>query len=214
MITTLIFDLDGLLADTEKLHFQAYRDVFAELELELPECDYEEHWIRDGKGIAQYIEKRQLPFTVEEIFPKKTQHYEQLVKDHAEPMPGALNALRAFHGRKRLALATSSYRCSATAVLRALDIAHYFECIATKEDVERLKPFPDIFLHTARTLGAAPDECLVLEDAEKGILAAHNAGMRSIAIPNRHTQHNDFSKATLTLASLTELTPDLIETLE
>jgi len=126
-------------------------------------------------------------------------------------MPGALAVLAALRPHKTLALATSSYEHSALAVLETLDIKDTFSCIATKTSAARAKPFPDIFLWVASRLNVAPAQCLVLEDAEKGILAAHAAGMRSIAIPNEHTKHNDFSKATLVLPSLEHLTLDVIE---
>jgi len=79
--------------------------------------------------------------------------------------------------------------------------------------VLRVKPFPDIFLAAASALGVLPSECLVVEDAEKGIVAAHAAGMRSVAIPNEHTRSNDFSKATAVIADLKALTVELVREL-
>jgi len=80
--------------------------------------------------------------------------------------------------------------------------------------VKRVKPFPDIFLWVVAELEVTPGECLVLEDAEKGIIAADAAGMRSIAVPNIHTRHNDFSRATMILPSLEGLTIETIEQLD
>ncbi|MCK4505540.1 MAG: HAD-IA family hydrolase [Candidatus Aegiribacteria sp.] len=73
------------------------------------------------------------------------------------------------------------------------------------------KPFPDIFLYSARELNTLPGNCLVLEDAEKGIRAAEAAGMKSIAVPKIYTVRNDFSKATIILPSLEDVTLELIE---
>ena len=73
---------------------------------------------------------------------------------------------------------------------------------------------PRVFLAAARLVGALPSECLVLEDAEKGVLAAHHAGMHCIAVPNRHTRHHDFSKACYVCGSLTEISLKLIDTLD
>ena len=81
-------------------------------------------------------------------------------------------------------------------------------------DVAQVKPAPEIFLKAANLLGVAPAQCLVLEDAEKGILAAHRAGMRSVAIPNDYTRHHDFSKATRICNSLIEITPELLQSLD
>ena len=128
-------------------------------------------------------------------------------------MEGALALLEQLHGRKKLALASSSYPDAVEAVLAGLGIARYFQVIVTGLDVPRVKPAPDIFLAAAQQLGAAPAECVVLEDAEKGVIAASLAGMRCIAIPNQHTLHHDFSKATRVCSSLKDVTLQLLETL-
>jgi beta-phosphoglucomutase-like phosphatase (HAD superfamily) len=86
--------------------------------------------------------------------------------------------------------------------------------IVTGLDVPNVKPAPDIFLAAAQQLGATPSQCVVLEDAEKGVIAANLAGMRCIAIPNNHTRHHDFSKATRVCSSLKNVTLELLETLE
>jgi beta-phosphoglucomutase-like phosphatase (HAD superfamily) len=77
--------------------------------------------------------------------------------------------------------------------------------------VERRKPHPEAFLKAAELLGVLPADCLVLEDAEKGIVAAHAAGMRSIAVPTSHTRHNDFSLATHVVAPLNEIPDEWLE---
>jgi HAD superfamily hydrolase (TIGR01509 family) len=211
MITTLIFDLDGLLADTEKLHYKAYQDALAQYGFELTEEDYSEHWILKGGSIGEFISTRGLNIDPEAVRVTKAHYYEELVMSTAEPMPGAITILSRMRGWKKLALATSSYEDAAYAVLKALDIGVYFSCIATRSSVTRIKPFPDLFLHVARSLGEEPEHCLVFEDSEKGIIAAQSAGMKSIAVPNIHTLDHDFSKATLVVTSLEEVTREFIE---
>ena len=85
--------------------------------------------------------------------------------------------------------------------------------MATNESVARVKPHPDLFLYVAERLGVTAAECVVLEDAEKGVLAAHAAGMKVIAVPNPHTRDNDFSKATRVVSSLAEVTLPLLDSL-
>jgi HAD superfamily hydrolase (TIGR01509 family) len=214
MISTLIFDLDGLLSDTEKLHRRAYRDALGEVGFALADSQYETHWIRDGRGIGEFIAEHGLDLDPEIVRSRKAAKYKEMVRAGAEAMPGALRALERFHPHKNLALGTSSYQEDASAVVKALGIGKYFTCIATKANVERVKPFPDIFLWVASTLGVPPSQCVVLEDAQKGIAAACAAGMRSIAIPNVHTRHNDFSKATLVLSTLDALTTTVLDELD
>jgi HAD superfamily hydrolase (TIGR01509 family) len=210
LITTFIFDLDGLLADTEKLHSRAYQDAFARYGFVLTEEDYAEHWIRKGGSFGEFIASRGWNIDPELVRVTKAELYEELVQSTAEPMPGALSLLSEMAGWKKLALATSSYEDAAYAVLKALQISAYFECIATRSSVEKIKPSPDLFLYVAHVLGEKPESCLVFEDSEKGIVAAWSAGMKCIAIPNIHTLDHDFSKATVVLPSLENVTRDII----
>jgi HAD superfamily hydrolase (TIGR01509 family) len=214
MISTIIFDLDGLLADTERLHCRAYQLAFAEHGVDLGAGEYAEHWIRHGKGIVEWVDRQGLTFDPHELRKRKSQHYLNLLESSLRPMDGALELLEFLHGKFRIALASSSYRDAIDGVLAGLRIASYFEVIVSGLDVAKVKPAPDIFLLTARSLGVDPTECLVFEDAEKGVIAAHRAGMRSIAVPNDFTRHHDFSKATRICASLRDINIDLLADLE
>jgi HAD superfamily hydrolase (TIGR01509 family) len=214
MISTVIFDLDGLLADTERLHCQAYQMAFAEHGVELVTEDYAEHWVRHGKGIVEWVDRQGLTFDPHDLRMRKSQHYLSLLKSSLRPMDGALELLDFLHGKFRIALASSSYRDAIDGVLAVLRIASYFEVIVSGLDVAKVKPAPDIFLLAARALRVDPSECLVFEDAEKGVIAAHRAGMRCIVVPNDFTRHHDFSKATRICASLREVNFDLFAELE
>jgi len=214
MISTVIFDLDGLLADTERLHCQAYQMAFAERGVELVTEDYAEHWVRHGKGIVEWVDRQGLTFDPDDLRMRKSQHYLSLLKSSLRPMDGALELLDFLHGKFRIALASSSYRDAIDGVLAVLRIASYFEVIVSGLDVAKVKPAPDIFLLAARALRVDPSECLVFEDAEKGVIAADRAGMRCIVVPNDFTRHHDFSKATRICASLREVNFDLFAELE
>jgi HAD superfamily hydrolase (TIGR01509 family) len=213
MIAAVIFDLDGLLSDTEKLHLAAYKEVFSELGFELSDEEYAEHWIRDGKGTNAFIEKKNLTADSDFIRREKAIVYRKLVSTSAEPMPGAHELLCSLQGKKIMALATSSHPKDANAVIKALGFEDFFSYVASKNSIERVKPYPDIFLHVAQEINMPPENCLVIEDAEKGILAADAAGMKSIAVPNKYTIDNDFSKATLLVNSLEEVSCELIDNL-
>jgi beta-phosphoglucomutase-like phosphatase (HAD superfamily) len=94
-----------------------------------------------------------------------------------------------------------------------LKITKYFSHIISGDDVTKVKPDPEIFYLSANKLNVEISECVVLEDAQKGIDAAHAGGFKSIAIPNIHTNGNDFSKATMVLTDLSEVTPKLLSQL-
>ena len=213
MITTVIFDLDGLLADTEPLHCRAYQDALQSEGASLTKADYIEHWVRSGKGIADWVALHGLNVDPLALRVKKSARYLELLASSLRPMDGALELLKVLYGNKTLALASSSYQDAVDGVLEGLNIAHYFKAIVTGLDVPRVKPAPDIFLTAARRVGAVPLECVVIEDAEKGVLAAYQAGMSCIAVPNAHTRHHDFSKASRVCSSLNEITLQSIETM-
>ena len=213
MITSVIFDLDGLLADTERLHCLAYQEALRFHGAAVTDREYGEHCVRNGKGIAEWITARGLTLDPIALRADKSRYYLDLLVSGLRPMEGALALLEKLHGRKNLALASSSYSDAVDGVLAGLGIARYFQVIVTGLDVPRVKPAPDIFLAAAEQLRVSPAECVVLEDAEKGVIAASLAGMRCIAIPNQHTRHHDFSKATRVCTSLNEVSFDLLETL-
>jgi len=213
MITSVIFDLDGLLADTESLQMLAYQQVLLAHGVVVTDREYARHWIREGKGIDEFVAGRGLSLAPGLLRQEKAEIYQELLESSLQAMPGAADLLARLQHRKRLALASSSTRTAVAYILQRLDFAGYFGVIATREDVERVKPAPDIFLHVAGQLGAPPAECVVIEDAEKGIVAAQRAGMQSIAVPNRFTQDNDFSAASAVAGSLGEV-ESLLEVLQ
>lgn len=212
-LQAVIFDLDGLLADTEPTHYEWWRHVLERMGLTLGWTEYSDHWIRAGRSIEEYLARHEVGANPDQLRHQKSQHYLTLVETDLRPMPGAIELLHALRSRVRLSLATSSWQNHVEAVLRKLGITDIFEVVAFGESVARLKPYPDIFLHTARQLSVTPRASVVIEDAEKGVLAARAAGMAVVAVPTVHTQTNDFSAASLVVRSLHELTLERLERL-
>lgn len=201
----LLFDLDGLLADTERLHSRAYREALAEIGVEVSEEEYGEHWIRRGLGIAEMCALRSVTHSPEVLRARKAVLYDQLVRATVQPMPGARALLERLEGKVPMAIATSCFRDAADAVLETLGFHRFFTAVVTGSDVTRPKPAPDLFLEAARRLSTPPARCVALEDAEKGVRSALAGGIRVVAVPNEHTRHHDFSRATLVVESLEDL---------
>ncbi|MBI1730064.1 HAD family phosphatase [Candidatus Acetothermia bacterium] len=214
MNQVVIFDLDGLLARTEELHSEAWRATFRQIGIDVSEEEYADHWIRQGKGHLGYLAEKNHPIDPAPLILQKNERFTKLVAERLESMPGALRLLDELKRHHiKLGLASASRRASVELILARFKIDSYFGKVVAFEDAPRQKPYPDPFLLVASHFKVYPNECVVLEDAEKGVLAAFNAGMKCIAIPNELTQNNDFSKATLVLSSLEELTWERIRDL-
>ena len=205
MISTVIFDLDGLLADTETLQMRAYQQALLTYGVVVTDAEYASHWIGAGLGISEFVSYQRLSLEPNIVRQQKAELYQELLKTSLHAMPGAPELLARLYRRKCLAVASSSTRVAVEYVLRSLNFAKYFDVIAASEDAKLGKPEPDIFLYVANRLGVAPTACIVIEDAEKGIVAAQRAGMKSIAVPNRYTQDNDFSAASAFVSSLSDV---------
>ena len=214
MIDAVIFDLDGVLLESEQVwdaareeltnelggrwHDRAQRDMMGMSSLEWS------RYMHDDLGIA-------LP--PDEISAEVVRRLESLYREHLPLLPGAREAVESLAARWPLAVASSSNRPLIELVLELAGIAERFEAVVSSEEVERGKPAPDVYLEAARRLGAEPTRCAAIEDSENGLLAARAAGMRVIAIPNRDFPPGEkaLAAASTVLTSLEELTPKVIE---
>lgn len=202
--------MDGLLTDTETLHIRAYQQTLKHFGYELSEKGYVDHWIRDGLGIAEYVKEHNLSMNPDKVRDYKMEIFWERLLSDLQAMPYAHEFLENMHGNFRLLLASNSYQKNVEAIIKNLQMSHFFEMCAFKESVTVTKPAPDIFLYLTNNLQIDPTECVVIEDAEKGIRAAHSAGMKSIAVPNQYTADNDFSLADRIVTSLKDITIEMI----
>ncbi len=205
--------MDGLLSDTETLHLKAYQQTLAHFGQTLTDQEYIDLWIRDGQGIAEHVEKKQLSLNPDEVRNHKLKIFWDMLHADLDEMPFATNFLERMSGNYQLLLASSSYSKNVLFIIERLGMKHFFEMVAHKESVAIPKPAPDIFLYLADELKINPSECVVIEDAQKGIIAAHEAGMKSIAVPNCYTADNDFSLADRIVASLQDIDFQMINAL-
>jgi beta-phosphoglucomutase family hydrolase len=212
-IDAVIFDMDGVLVDSEPLHHDALNDVLAE---------YGHHYTEEqGKELmgttfddTWRIVTARLPGLpdVELLKAKYDRSVVALVLQKATPRPGVHSLLAALKAQGlRLALASSSKRAWIDATLSAIGVDGTFSPIISGDMVARGKPAPDIFLLAAQQLGVPPERCLVIEDSPKGIEAARAAGMPVVAVRTRYTQGMDLPDANIILDSLEEFDISLLE---
>ncbi len=212
----LIFDIDGVIADTEAINARATIDVFAEL--------FGVHGVRRedfeaglGRGAAAYVraaaDVHGLELTDEQVAAASAARQENflriLEREPLDPFPGVLELMGAAlaDDRFRVAIATSGTRRKSEAVLKSARVLYDRMVYITGDDVTAKKPDPELFLIAARAMDVPPERCVVIEDAPNGIEAAHAAGCVCVAVTNS-TSAERLSSADLVVASLTEVTLD------
>jgi beta-phosphoglucomutase-like phosphatase (HAD superfamily) len=180
----LLFDWDGTLVDSQDANCRAMATALAEHGVTL-----EPAWFNARTGLSSaemvraLIVERGLPLeqSVEDIVSSRDSHFLGTAAEISVHAPIAAVAAT-FHGRLPMAVASGGTRHIIESTLRHLSIGHRFSAVVTRDDVAQGKPAPDIFLRAAQLLGVPPEGCLVYEDSEEGISAAHAAGMRVIDV--------------------------------
>jgi len=200
----VIWDMDGLIVDSEPIHAATYARTFTEFGVPMSPEGYRQAVTLAGTPMLElWARMGGDPDAWAEVLDVKSRRFMELVKQQPEPMPGVRRLLEELRAEGVPSImATSSRLRSAEAVLDHFGIREFFIDLVTKEDVDREKPEPDGFIEAARRLSLSADVCLVLEDSPKGVLAAHRAGIRCIAVPNDSTRDGDFTLAALVLGSL------------
>jgi beta-phosphoglucomutase family hydrolase len=185
-ISAAIFDFDGTLVDTMRLHYIAYREAFAEVGLELTEAEFT---AAVGGVAAETVPKllrgRPCSLTPMELHARKKQIVNKVFARDPIRVLETAELLSLLHGSIPLALASSGSREGIQILLDRLEWNAYFQTVVTGEDSPRGKPAPDPFLLAARRLGVEPTKCIVFEDTPAGIAAASAAGMRSFDVRSR-----------------------------
>jgi len=214
VIEAVIFDLDGVLVDSEHVwdevreglarerggrwHARAQADMMGMSSTE---------WSRYMHEVVGLSE------SPDEINAEVVRRMEARYTEHLPLVEGAGEAVKRLGGSYRLGLASSSNRPLIDAVLASSGFGQLFEVTVSSEEVPTGKPAPDVFLEAARRLGVPPENCVAIEDSANGIRAAHAAGMRVIAIPNmRYPPTSDaLGLADVIIDSLNELTPTTVD---
>lgn len=213
-IEAVVFDLDGVLLDSEHI----WDEVREELARERG-GRWHERAQADMMGMSSTEWSRYLHDVIglsdspEEISAEVVRRMRARYEDGLPLVDGAVAAVERLAGAFRLALASSSNRPLIDLVLERSGLAALFEATVSSEEVARGKPAPDVFLEAARRLGVPPERCAAVEDSANGIRAAHAAGMRVVAIPNRRypPPPDALALADVVLASLAELAPTSIQ---
>ena len=207
----VIFDLDGVIIDSEALQHRAYNLVLERFGIQVDAVVYGREWIAAGRGPEYAVRELGLPIPADELRRLKHPVYHELLRSEIALVPGAGEALERLSRRYPIALATNSNATDVAFVLDRFRLRPFFTAVVTREHYTEAKPAPDAFATAAAQLGLPARRCVVVEDATKGMRAAAAAGCPCIAFPHDYTADNDTSTASAVIHRLDELTIDLVE---
>jgi HAD superfamily hydrolase (TIGR01509 family) len=211
----VIFDMDGLMVDSEGAQRTAMNSALAPSGVSIGEAEWRGMIGRRAREIlADLREQHGITAGVEELLDAKDRAYRAAIRSHVTPMPGLYELVEKCKGAGvAMAVASSSGIEDVRAVVQALRLEDAFSILVSGDDVSRGKPDPEIFLVTARRMKVEPRYCVVLEDTAHGVQAARRAGMMCVAVPNSFTEGQDFSRAGMVVASLLDLDIPALEAL-
>ena len=212
-LEAVVFDMDGVLVDSEEIWDEARRDLALERGLAWPESAQRDMMGMSSLEWSRYMHERVgLAETPEEISAEVVRRLEDLYWRHLPLLEGAVQAVERMAKRFRLGLASSSNRPIIELVLELAAIADRFEVTVSSEEVARGKPAPDVYLEALRRMEVAPARAAAIEDSTNGLLAARAAGMFVVAVPNPvfPPRSDALAGADVVIDSLTELTPETV----
>jgi HAD superfamily hydrolase (TIGR01509 family) len=196
MIRAIFWDNDGVLVDTERLYFRANQETLEAAGVVLGHDQYIEFFLRQGRGAWHLLEERGISAAdIERWRRRRNDLYSQLLDREACAIDGVAGTLELLHGRYVMGIVTSSNKDHFDIIHTKCNLLQYFDFVLTAADFERVKPHPDPYLLAIERSGARPEECVAIEDSERGLQAASRAGIPCIVIPTPLTAGGNFAAA-------------------
>ncbi len=210
-----IFDMDGVLVDSEPLHTESSVRAFDEFGVDLTHEEYRRKITLGDHTVRRLFSEMGGDMDRwHSLGDRKAIMLHELIKEKLALMPGIVRFLDMLKETGiPTALATSAGKRSFELIMEKYDLRQYFQQVVTWEDVKAIKPDPQAYIITAEMLGVRPEECVVFEDTPRGVLAAHRAGMKCVAIPTSTTRDGNFSLASIVVESLEEVNLTMLRTL-
>jgi len=212
MFKAILWDNDGVLVDTEKFYYLANKKLLSRYQIELTEALFRDLYLTQSKGAWHLIPQVHLEsMGVSDLRNERNAMYIEMLQTGNFRVPGVEQALKSLKDRYVMAVVTSSLRKHFDIIHRRTNYLQFFDFVLTREDYNKSKPEPEPYLKALELLAIDPDNVVVIEDSERGIMAAKRAGLTCWAVPNRLSTHGNFSQADKILSNIEEVARLLLD---
>lgn len=203
-----IFDMDGVLVDSNEAHFQAFRRIGADLGRQFADAELQQTFGMHNNQIFPLLLQEPLaPARIQELADQKEHYYRELARTSLQPIPGALALISSLHAAGwKLAIGSSGPARNVQLAIDVLGIGAHLDAVVTGDDITHGKPAPDVFLLCLQRLGMPAGRCVVLEDAPQGVTAALAAGIPAVALTSSRPAAM-LGHAQLVVEQLADLSP-------
>lgn len=206
MTKAIFWDNDGVLVDTERLYFQATQQVLATIGITLTKAQFIDLFLVQGTGAWHLTAEKGFSLAeIEQLRSERNTLYATFLARDITVNDGVRDVLDALAGRYFMGIVTSSRREHFELIHQQTGLLPYFQFVLASGDYPRSKPHPDPYLAAVERSGYPKTACLVIEDSERGLAAAKEAGLRCIVVPNAFTRKSNFTGADMVLDRLTDL---------
>jgi HAD superfamily hydrolase (TIGR01509 family) len=214
MIKAVLWDNDGVLVDTEELYFRATRDVLSGIGVDLTRDLFIQISLKQGRSTFDLAAERGTSQeAINRLRADRNRRYGKLLRKELCVLYGVEDTLRQLHGKVLMGVVTSSRREHFEIIHTTTGLLRYFDFVLTREDYTRSKPDPDPFLTAMKRNELKPEDCIIVEDSERGLAAARAAGIRCIVVPNILTRGSNFSGAYRVFDSTQEVAAEVLRLL-
>jgi len=208
---TVLWDNDGVLVETEGLYFRACQTVLRSVGVDLTPERFKEISLRKGESTLKLAaEQGHGDEQIERLRVERDDLYVALLREHACAIDGVEEVLRSLHGQVRMGVVTSTRREHFEIAHARCGLAQYLDFVVTHEDYQRSKPHPEPYLTAMKRHGLRPEQCVVVEDSERGLAAAKAAGLECLVVLSEWTKDGDFRDAGKVLNSVREVPGEVL----
>lgn len=209
MLKAVLFDMDGVIVDTEPLHRKAYFKMFSDVNINVDEDLYAsftgQSTINICRRLVNHFQLREVP---ELLVKLKRQHFKSLFENDSDLalIDGVLDIIKDYYANEvKLVVASSASMPNINRIFERFDLNQYFMGKFSGADLKQSKPHPEIFLKAYEHTGCLKSECLVIEDSTNGIAAAKSADIFCVGFQSPHSSHQDYSRADMVISSFSEI---------